>query len=128
MRVANSKSRSVIKLSCVVLLLAGVTVVIQNLPIAHAALPPLIRVDTINGVNPSTIVCPTNPLTSPVKFFLHDTFNPDTICVVPRQGVAQLDLRAVGAFTVGAITDGGNTSLELDLEFLEGAPEKFRAR
>lgn len=69
-----------------------------------------------------------NPLTSPVKFFLHDTFNPDTICVVPRQGVAQLDLRAVGAFTVGAITDGGNTSLELDLEFLEGAPEKFRAR
>jgi hypothetical protein len=69
-----------------------------------------------------------NPLTSPVKFFLHDTFQPDTICVVPKQRVAQLDLRAIGAFTVGAITDDGKTSLELDLEFLESAPEKFRKR
>lgn len=70
------------------------------------------------------------PLRDPVKFFLHDSFKPnDTLVVLPDAGgQAVLSLIVWGAFTVGAITDGGKTLLELDLEFLEGAPEKFRSR
>jgi hypothetical protein len=67
-------------------------------------------------------------LESPVKFFLHQTINPDNVVVMPRNGTAQLNLRVWGAFTVGAITDEGRTKLELDLSELPGAPAKFRSR
>jgi hypothetical protein len=67
-------------------------------------------------------------LIGPVKFFLHSTFKPDTVIVVPSGGVARLKLVAWGAFTVGVLCDGGNTSLELDLSELPTAPQKFRGR
>lgn len=56
----------ILKFACVALILSAAAVVIQHLPIAHAALAPLIRVTSVNGVDPATIVCPANPLTSPV--------------------------------------------------------------
>ncbi len=75
-----------------------------------------------------TATDPAKPLTAPVRFFLHNTFNPDKVVVVPKQGRAELSLCVWGAFTVGAITDGGQTKLELDLAKLPGAPAKFRER
>ncbi|HEU0300211.1 MAG TPA: pYEATS domain-containing protein [Longimicrobium sp.] len=71
----------------------------------------------------------THPLTGVVQFFLHPTFtNSEPIVHVGPGGVAELNLKAWGAFTVGALTDGGNTRLELDLAGLETAPPEFRAR
>ncbi len=68
-------------------------------------------------------------LTGPVKFFLHDTFDPDTYVVMANGGTAALsDLVAWGAFTVGVMCDGGKTMLELDLATLTDAPKKFRER
>jgi hypothetical protein len=66
------------------------------------------------------------PLPSAVRFFIHPTFNNPTPVVPVRDGRATLNLRAWGAFTVGAVTDGGETELELDLSALESAPRKFR--
>lgn len=71
---------------------------------------------------------PNKPLSDPVRFFLHNTFSPDKVVVVPKQGRAELSLCAWGAFTVGAIADGGQTKLELDLAKLPDAPAKFRER
>lgn len=68
------------------------------------------------------------PLSQPVKFFLHDSFAPDSAVVLPRAGIVELELVSWGAFTVGAITDGGQTMLELDLAELPDAPKKFRER
>lgn len=72
---------------------------------------------------------PNKPLAGPVKFFLHDTFDPDTYVVVAVNNVATLeDVVAWGAFTVGVMCDGGQTKLELDLATIPDAPTKFRAR
>jgi hypothetical protein len=68
------------------------------------------------------------PLSGPVVFHLHDTFRPSVRTVEPVGGIARLDLIAWGAFTVGAVADGGATRLELDLADLAEAPEPFRAR
>lgn len=69
------------------------------------------------------------PLTGPVKFFLHDTFDPDTYVVMANGTTAALtDVVAWGAFTVGVMCDGGKTMLELDLAALGDAPKKFRER
>lgn len=69
------------------------------------------------------------PLSGPVKFFLHDTFDPDTYVVMADGTTAVLsNLVAWGAFTVGVICDGGTTKLELDLSTLADAPKKFRER
>lgn len=71
----------------------------------------------------------THPLTGSVQFFLHPTFNnPAPIVRVGPNGVAELDVTAWGAFTVGARADGNATELELDLADLPSAPEEFRAR
>lgn len=69
------------------------------------------------------------PLEGSVQFFLHPTFRVQTpVVTVSPSGVAELTLVAWGAFTVGAVTDGGSTRLELDLAELPGAPREFRER
>lgn len=73
-----------------------------------------------------------NPLQKMVQFHLHPTFKPnDIVGVMPIEGVARLRIWAWGAFTVGAVCDGGATRLELDLSdesAVPGAPDKFRGR
>jgi len=60
-------------------------------------------------------------------FFLHDTFNNPTPAIAFDQtGRAVLTIKAIGAFTVGVLTDDGTTELELDLSELAGAPKAFR--
>jgi hypothetical protein len=66
------------------------------------------------------------PIEGDVKFYLHDTFDQPVIVVPAEDGEAELDVLAVGAFTVGAIADGGGTKLELDLSQVKDAPKKFR--
>jgi hypothetical protein len=70
------------------------------------------------------------PLDHPVTFYLHESFDPaDQVQVVnPTSGVARLTVLAWGAFTVGALTDGGNTRLELDLSQDPRFPALFRKR
>jgi len=68
------------------------------------------------------------PLEGPVVFHLHQTFNPSTHTSRIRQGKARVDIKAYGAFTVGAEADAGRTRLELDLAQVEQFPEWFRAR
>ncbi|MFM1814124.1 MAG: hypothetical protein RLZ98_819 [Pseudomonadota bacterium] len=60
---------------------------------------------------------PANPLSGEsVYFFVHDSFSPNQFQVrIDGQGEAVLRLVSWGAFTVGAVADEGNTSLELDL-------------
>jgi len=67
------------------------------------------------------------PLTAPVRFHLHDTFNPAVVLEEPEKDAAKLHRYAVGAFTVGAeVKDEPGTYLELDLATLPGAPKRFR--
>jgi hypothetical protein len=68
------------------------------------------------------------PLTGSVIFYLHPTFKPTKIKVVVMNGVAEYENYAYGAFTVGAVTDGGKTKLELNLGDLPGAPQEFKER
>jgi hypothetical protein len=71
------------------------------------------------------------PLKGEIHFFLHDTFSPDRYTIpVAKNGEATLVVRAVGAFTVGAIADNGETFLELDLATSPNvdAPEDWRSR
>ncbi len=68
------------------------------------------------------------PLSGSVRFFLHETFPVREQEVPVRGGEAVWEGRAWGAFTVGAVCDGGGTSLELDLGTLSGAPQLFRDR
>jgi len=66
------------------------------------------------------------PIKGYVTFYLHQSFPQDEKTVLAKNGKAQLVLHAYGAFTVGAVLDGGNTLLELDLSTLKGAaPEDF---
>lgn len=69
------------------------------------------------------------PLTGAVQFFLHPTFthNKPVVKAGPN-GIAELQVVAWGAFTVGALADNGQTRLELDLGELPNAPPEFRAR
>ena len=69
------------------------------------------------------------PLTGPVCFFLHDTFPKYRRIVSPSaNGVAALEINSWGAFTVGALADGGKTRLELDLSEDPSFPGLFRSR
>ena len=69
------------------------------------------------------------PLGGVVQFFLHPTFNNDRpVISVGANAAAELKLTAWGAFTVGAVADGGQTRLELDLSQLSDAPAEFRGR
>lgn len=79
---------------------------------------------TVRSLHPDT-----NPLKGAVQFFLHPTFNdPKPVVPVGPNGVAELNLKAWGAFTVGALADDGKTKLELDLSELETAPPEFKSR
>lgn len=69
------------------------------------------------------------PLTSNVIFYLHDTFAQPVITVQPDEaGVAMLEIKSWGAFTVGVVTDDGNTLLEKDLAADSDYPKLFRER
>lgn len=70
-----------------------------------------------------------DPLTGEVIFYLHDSF-PQPVLHVPvgPDGTAHLQLAAWGAFTVGAIADGGKTELELDLAEDPNFPALFKGR
>lgn len=73
-----------------------------------------------------------HPLQNDVIFYLHDSFSP-SVFTIPvtafKEGKAVHDnLLAWGAFTVGAVTDGGNTLLELDLSDDKAFPREFRER
>jgi hypothetical protein len=68
------------------------------------------------------------PLTGTVTFHLHPTFAAPDREVAVIDGKATLELRAWGAFTVGAEADNGQTKLELDLAALKNAPRVFRNR
>jgi len=72
------------------------------------------------------------PLNSDVVFYLHDSFRPSVYNITPKDfedGKAiGKDILSYGAFTVGAVTDNGQTLLELDLAEQKEFPEKFRAR
>jgi hypothetical protein len=65
-------------------------------------------------------------LTGPVQFFLHDTFPNSRPVVTAMNNTATLNLKAWGAFTVGAVSDEGQCKLELDLAQMESAPREFR--
>jgi len=73
-----------------------------------------------------------NPLNTDVIFYLHDSLRPSVYAIKPGEFVdgKAIDntIRAWGAFTVGAITDNGDTLLELDLAELPDAPKLFRER
>jgi hypothetical protein len=70
-----------------------------------------------------------NPLIGAVQFFLHPTFkNDQPVITVGPTGIAELNTKAWGAFTVGALADDGQTKLELDLAQLATAPPEFRSR
>ena len=63
------------------------------------------------------------PLDGEVIFHLHPTFHNPVRKVKVKEGKAQLDLLAYGAFTVGVSCDNGNTKLELDLAELPKVPK-----
>ena len=74
----------------------------------------------------------TNPIEAPlegkVRFYLHTTF-PNFKPIVPVvRGVAELNISAWGAFTVGVQADKGQTLLELDLSEHPDAQEPWRSR
>lgn len=71
---------------------------------------------------------PARTLTGPVELHLHPTFHDEVRRVTASNGVAKLDIRAWGAFTLGVICDGGKTKLELDLAEDPEAPALFRSR
>jgi hypothetical protein len=61
-----------------------------------------------------------------VEFYLHDSFEPDVVPAVFREGVAELSLLAYGGFTVGAWVACTGVELELDLSKIKGAPRMIR--
>lgn len=66
------------------------------------------------------------PLEGRVEFHLHDTFPRPVVNVPVVQGIASTKVGAYGAFTVGAVVDGGATLLELDLSQNPSYPKTFR--
>lgn len=63
---------------------------------------------------PDTMYVDRDSLQGTVRFFMHPTFpNVHPVVTVGPSGVAELILGAWGAFTVGAVTDVGQTKLEL---------------
>jgi hypothetical protein len=77
-----------------------------------------------------TIVVRADPATSEgVYLFLHNTFPSSTNRLsFDASGAATLKLDCFGAFTVGALMDGGETELEIDLADAPGANALFRSR
>jgi hypothetical protein len=64
-----------------------------------------------------------------VYLFLHNTFPSTTNRLsFDGSGAATLKLDCYGAFTVGALMDGGDTELEFDLAEAPGATALFKSR
>ena len=63
-----------------------------------------------------------------VIFYLHPTFQPNILTVTAKDGAAEVEMQAFGAFTVGAVADRGATFLELDLAQDPTFPQTFRER
>jgi hypothetical protein len=68
------------------------------------------------------------PLDGKVEFFLHDSFDQAHQVEKVKNGKARLHLTTYGAFTVGAVADGGDTQLELDLSLQSDLPLGWRQR
>jgi MinD-like ATPase involved in chromosome partitioning or flagellar assembly len=68
------------------------------------------------------------PLTGDVEFHLHPTFAKALYTVPVADGRAELKVLCWGAFTVGAVADSGQTTLELDLAEDSSFPQTFRER
>jgi hypothetical protein len=68
------------------------------------------------------------PVVGDVIFHLHPTFRRDVVQVTAKDGRATLSRWAWGAFTLGAVADGGATRLELDLAKEIDLPKWFRRR
>lgn len=69
---------------------------------------------------------------SDVIFYIHDSFSPSVYTIKPDEFVDgkayDNEILSYGAFTIGAITDNGETMLELDLSKDERFPKQFRER
>lgn len=65
------------------------------------------------------------PLKGKVRFYLHDSYEPDTYTVDAEGNAAVLEIGANGVYTVGAKCDRGATRLELDLATIPGGTKKF---
>lgn len=85
-----------------------------------------------NGFYPFTLTVEStdaaHPLEGEVIFFLHDSFTPSVETVDVTEGKATFGKWSYGAFTVGAVCDGGKTLLELDLAEDKSFPKEFRAK
>ncbi|WP_367269349.1 YEATS-associated helix-containing protein [uncultured Chryseobacterium sp.] len=70
-----------------------------------------------------------NLLKGNVYLFLHDSFA-DSVVMYAADGKKEIvhEVISYGAFTIGAVTDGGNTMLELDIAEQKDFPEDFRKR
>jgi F0F1-type ATP synthase membrane subunit b/b' len=70
-------------------------------------------------------------LTDDVVLFLHQTFRP-SVYIIPKEkfvnGKVIEEVLSYGAFTIGVITDKGNTLLELNLAEVPSLPEDFRKK
>ena len=71
-----------------------------------------------------TVTTPAND-TSPIYFYLHDSFNEPIIKVEPKNNKAILKISAYEAFTVGMICNEGKVLLESDLNLIT-APAGFK--
>lgn len=71
---------------------------------------------------------PHSVLTGVVVFHLHPSFPYPERRVAVHNGRAVLNLRASGAFTIGAVANHGRTSLELDLMSVPGGTREFYER
>lgn len=69
-----------------------------------------------------------DPLKGIVTFHLHPTFINSSPVIIVLNGIAEIKTKAWGAFTVGAVADGGATMLELDLQHYPGSFEPFNSR
>lgn len=77
---------------------------------------------TVMAVDPAQ-----KPLTGDVAFFLHNKLAKSQQDVAATSNQAKLELLTWGCFTVGAVTNNGE-SLELDLATLADAPPRFRSQ
>ncbi len=68
---------------------------------------------------------PARPLSGKVRLFLHPTFTNNEFDVDVKDGVAAFDIVSFGVFTVGAVADGGQTRLELNLSSVAGGTSAF---
>jgi hypothetical protein len=75
-----------------------------------------------------TSIDKSRPLDGIVTFHLHPTFREPVVNRPVQNGLAELTVISYGAFTAGAIADGGRTMLELDLSRNPDATPDFLSR